>query len=284
MEIKNGDFVVDGTVGGGGHSKEIIKSILPDGLFLGIDLDGERLKETSKEILNDFPGNQKQIIFSQGNYKNALKIIQERNLPKANGVIIDLGFSSFQINDPSRGFSFLKDSVLDMRYDITSGKPAWEFINKLSEKELADIFYQYGEEGFSRRIASAIVFERRNKNILRTSDLADVVYKAVPAFYRKRKIHPATKVFQALRIFVNDELGNVKEFLSSSKEIFSNSGRLAIITFHSLEDRIVKNAFKDFKKEGIGEIINKKVIKPSWDEIKSNPRSRSAKLRVFQFN
>ena len=268
-----GENFIDCTVDGGGHAREILKKISPDGKLLGIDLDSEMIKNTRLEI------NDENLILVNENFKNLKKIIEEKKFSRVSWILIDLGWSSTQIEKSGRGFSFLKDEPLDMRYS-SSGMTAAEAANQLSEKDLADIFWQYGEERFSRRIAKKIVEARKKKRILTTFDLVEAVKTAVPRSYERGRIHPATRVLQGLRIYVNQELENLKEVLPQAVEILAPGGRLAVISFHSLEDRIVKNFFREMKKEGRLEILTKKPVVPSDEEIKLNPRSRSAKLRV----
>jgi len=199
---------------------------------------------------------------------------------KVSGLIVDLGLSSDQLENSGRGFSFLKDEILDMRFDSESKEPtATEIINSFSEKELAGIFWKYGEEGNSRRVAKEIVEKRRKNRIKTTFELVKIIENTVP---RRGKIHPATKVFQALRIYINDEFGNLEKLLKSLNNILAKGGRAAIISFHSLEDRLVKNCFRDIAKRGQAEILTKKPIVPSQEEIKNNQRSRSAKLRAIK--
>lgn len=270
-----GENFVDCTIDGGGHAREILKKISPDGKLLGIDLDEEMIKNTRAEIKNE------NLILANDNFRNLKKITEEKKFSPVSGILIDLGWSSIQIEKSGRGFSFLKDEPLDMRYS-SFGISAAEAVNQLSEKDLADVFWQYGEERFSRRIAKKIVEARKKKRILTTFDLVDAVKTSVSKSYERGRLHPATRVFQALRIYVNQELENLKEVLPQSVEILAPGGRLAVISFHSLEDRIVKNFFREMKKEGRLEILTKKPVVPSDEEIKSNPRSRSAKLRVVR--
>ena len=279
LNPKPGNFFIDGTVDGGGHAREIIKKIEPGGIFLGIDWD-ESMVERLKESMES---KKAKIILVHSNYKNIQEILKKNNLPKADGLLLDLGFSSEQIEESKRGFSFLKDEVLDMRYSREAGvQSAAEVVNSLSENDLADIFYKYGEERFSRRIAKKIVEERRRKKIFMTSELVGIIRTAVPKSYERGRIHPATRIFQALRIYVNRELENVETILENLREIINSGGRVAIITFHSLEDRLVKHYFRKMEKENLCKILTKKPIVPSEEETKSNPRSRSSKLRVIQ--
>jgi 16S rRNA (cytosine1402-N4)-methyltransferase len=235
-----------------------------------------------------------------GNYADLPEIFKKIHRPlkkseglKADGLIIDLGFSSEQIEQSGRGFSFLKDEPLIMRY-ADEGLTAAEVINSFSEKDLADILWRYGEERFSRQIAPKIIEERKRKRILTTFELVEIIKKAVPKKYERGRIHPATRVFQALRIYVNRELENLETLLKKldpetdvlhrcgAGKILNNKGRVAIISFHSLEDRLVKNYFKQMAKKGYAEILTKKPITPTKEEIKNNPRSRSAKMRAVK--
>jgi len=283
LEPKSGEFFIDGTTGSGGHSEAILKKIGLNGKLLCIDLD-----ENSIRKLNEIKKlrNWKNVILVNGNYADLPEILEKEKLSKADGLIVDLGFSSEQLE--GKGMSFMKDEVLDMRYaqdvscqmsDAGCRLTAAEIINSLSEQDLADIFWEYGEERFSRQIAKKIVEERRRKRILTTLELVEIIKKAVPKSYERGRIHPATRVFQALRIYVNDELGNLEKLLKNLPKIIKTKGRVAIISFHSLEDRLVKNYFKQMAKDGLVEILTKKPIIAGEEEIKNNSRSRSAKMR-----
>lgn len=278
LDPKPGEFFIDGTTDGGGHASTVIRKIGAEGMFLGLDWDKgmiDRLKEK-------FKGEKGAITLEHSNYANAKEIIEHHKMPQANGLLLDLGFSSIQLED-ERGMSFQKDEPLDMRYDLTGDMPtAADMVNGLEEKELADMIYQYGEERMSRRIAKRIVEERRRKRILTTKELADVVASAVGKGYEKGRIHPATRVFQALRVYVNKELDNLEKILADCESIIAPGGRIAIISFHSLEDRIVKNRFREMEKAKKGHILTKKPIVATEDEIRQNARSRSAKLRGFR--
>lgn len=282
LNLSNGKFIIDGTLNGGGHAREIIGKIMPKGIFLGIDLDEEIISQTKSDLIKEFPDFKDHLFFKRGNYKDISRIISEMKLTEPDGIILDLGFSSFHIDQSQRGFSFQKDEALDMRYDRSSGIPAYQIVNSTDEKTLADIIWKFGEERFSRQIAKAIVRERRKKKIATSKELAEVIASAVPGFYRRGRTNPATKTFQALRIVVNDELGNLETFLKAVPQLMNKNGRLSIISFHSLEDGIVKNFFNQFKKEGKAKILSKKPIIASEEEINSNPKSRSAKLRVLE--
>jgi len=288
LDPKPGEFIIDGTAGSGGHSAEILEKIGAKGKLLSIDWDSENIKNLETK----FSG-KKNIILVNENYASAAEILKKNDLDKADGLLIDLGFSSVQL-ESNRGFSFQKDEPLDMRYYVSENDPpagggksreriqaAAEIVNSYSEKELADIFYIYGEERMSRQIAKKIVEERRKERIMTTGRLVEVVKMAVGRGYEKGRINPATRVFQALRIYVNKELENLETVLKSLSEIIKPNGRVAIISFHSLEDRIVKNYFREMEKNKSGKILTKKPIIASEEEIRSNPRSRSAKLRAI---
>ena len=271
---------------------EIFKKISPGGRLLGIDWDEDNIK---KLIEVKKLRNRKNIILVNDNYANLPEILKKEKLPKADGLLLDLGFSSEQLEKSGKGFSFLRDEPLNMRYNVEinnngqatrdkrqeTGITAAEVINSFSEKELADIFWKYGEERFSRRIAKNIVAVRKKKPIKTTFDLVEIIRKSLPRYYERGRIHPATRVFQALRIYVNDELGNLEKLLEHLDKIVKNKGRAVIISFHSLEDRLVKNYFRQFTKEGIAKILTKKPIRPTPEEVVLNPRSRSAKLRAL---
>jgi len=276
LDPKVGEFFIDGTLGGGGHAMAIAKYLGSNGKILAVDVDDEAVKRVATEfkVLN-----LKFKIF-HANYTEIPEILKKEKLLKADGLLLDLGFSSFQINDPKRGFSFLYDAPLDMRYDVRSKNvSAEDVVNGMNENDLALIFWKYGEERWSRVIAKKIVDERKKKRIQTTTELAHIIEKAIS---RKGRMHPATKVFQALRIYVNKELENIEAITREISNIIAKDGRVAIISFHSLEDRIVKNAFRDLVKSKKAVFINKKPITPTRAEILKNPRSRSAKLRAIQ--
>lgn len=287
LSPQSGEFIIDATIGGGGHAAEILKKIGDRGTLLGIDLDKDAVADCQSRFAD-----YKNVILVNGNYADLPEILKQKKLPKADGLLIDLGFSSRQLEKSGRGFSFLKDEELDMRYRReTENLTAAEIINQYSEKELADIFWKYGEERHSRKIAKKIIEERKKKRILTTFDLAEIIKKSVPKNYERGRIHPATKVFQALRIYVNDELGNLEKILKKFPKILKLKGRVVIISFHSLEDRLVKNYFREIAKQRKIKIFppeadqpraeTKKPIRPNEEEIRKNPRSRSAKLRAI---
>lgn len=274
LEIKKGDVVVDGTFGGGGHSKSIYESFGKDIKLICVDLD----EDAQSRFENLFKGTK--AIFVHNNYKNAKEILTEAKETKADKVLLDIGTSSFQLDSDTRGFSFNSDSPLQMtlsKQGSHTGFNAYDIVNTWGESSIADIIFYYGEETFARKIAKMIVKTRETTPIKTSKDLADLIANTIK---RKGRLHPATKTFQALRIAVNDELSVLKESLNSWWEHLSPGGRLAVITFHSLEDRIVKQWMVNQTEEK--RVITKKPITPSDEELKSNPRSRSAKLRIIE--
>lgn len=275
LKPQRGDNFIDATIGFGGHSLEILKRVQPEGKVLGIDLNKEALKilEETKQ-----PG----LILRQGNYVDLKKIVEREKFCPVQGILFDLGVSSWSLEKSGKGFSFQRDEPLDMRTDEDNRLTAAEIVNSWTEKELTGIFWNYGEERYGRRIAENIVQTRNFRRIKTTKELVGIIYAAAPAPYRRKRIHFATKVFQALRIAVNGELDNLKNALPQALEVLENQGRLAAISFHSLEDRIVKNFFREKAKENYLKILTKKPVRPSAEEIKINRRSRSAKLRVAE--
>ena len=277
-----GDIIVDATIGAGGHSCEILKMIGPDGLLIGIDKDAEILKIAGKSLskISDI------YKLYQADYVDLDYILDKLEISKVQGILLDLGVSSLQLDSLERGFSFSKEGPLDMRMDRTKGITAEDLLKRLSEKEMADIFWRYGGEGRSRRIAKAIIQERRRgTEIKTTTQLAKIVEKALytPGKYqKKRKIHPATRVFQALRIAVNDELKSLEYFLNNVCEFLASGSRIVVISFHSLEDRLVKSAFRKGQDASSLKILTKKPLSPLDSEIRENVRARSAKLRVAE--
>lgn len=308
LEPHSGEFFIDGTVDGGGHAAEIFEKINPDGILLGIDWD-ERMIEIAKEKIsanskfknqsfNKFRigleqgrmGQKSKLILVHGNYADLPEILKKlrrevgiptgaSGVPKADGLLLDLGFSSEQLEVSGRGFSFMKNEPLLMTYD-SSRKSVKEIIRDESEESLAKMIFELSGERFSRQIARAIKERGKKKPIETTGELIEAIIQAVPRNYERGRIDPATRTFQALRIYANDELGNLERVLKNLPEILKSGGRAVIITFHSLEDRIVKINFREMKKQNILNILTKKPISPSADETRENPRSRSAKLRA----
>ncbi|MFH1201148.1 MAG: 16S rRNA (cytosine(1402)-N(4))-methyltransferase RsmH [bacterium] len=276
LNLPDKSLVLDCTFGGGGHSKEILLRY-PNIKVIAIDQDNTAWEKVKKK----FQGLENRITFINANFRDLGNLI---NSP-VDGIIFDLGLSSDQLENSGRGFSFLKDEPLLMTMkenpqaeDVT----AKEVVNVWEEKNLADIIYGFGEEKYARRIAKAIVEARRNGEIKTTFALVRVIEGAVPARYKRERIHPATRTFQALRIAVNDELGALKNGLKKGFDQLKMDGRMAVISFHSLEDRIAKKFYKGLEKEGKAKLINKKPIKASQEELKNNPRARSAKLRILE--
>ncbi len=285
LNLDENKIIVDGTAGGGGHSGEIAKIAKK---VISIDQDPDAIK-----VLNERLGNRENITIVHDNYSNIKNIISNLNIDKIDGLLLDLGVSSFQLDTAERGFSFHKDAPLDMRMS-KSGISAYDVVNTYDEKQLADIIYRYGEEKFSRRIASNIVKARQDKPIETTFELVDIIKASMPQ-KAMRDSHPARKTFQAIRIEVNAELDVLKSTLEDTFDILAPGGRIAIITFHSLEDRIVKEQFakwcqgctcpKEFPVCVCGNKPKGKVFKsisPSKEELEANPRARSSRLRIFE--
>jgi 16S rRNA (cytosine1402-N4)-methyltransferase len=264
---------VDGTLGLGGHAEKILISCGPSGRLIGFEWDAAAF-DMARKRLAPFG---KRFCGQPRNYAEIRKGLNELNIEKVDGLLLDLGVSSLQFDSGERGFSFQKNGPLDMRMNKRIDLTAKEIINNFSQEELADIFFYYGEERQARRIAAHIVAERVRNRITTTTQLARIVADAVPKKFQPRKIHPATRVFQALRIAVNSELDNLSTVLGSTTEILKPTGRVCIITFHSLEDRLVKKKFKEMPEL---QILTKKPVTPNPEEIHMNPRARSAKLRV----
>lgn len=271
LDPQPGAFIIDGTLGSGGHAKEIYKKISPDGTLLGIDWDLEVVQKTAEEIKNQ----ESEVILVSDNYSNTIEMLIE-NKVKADGLLLDLGFSTDQLDSSGRGFSFLKDEPLIMTYSRKS-KPVMEILKEKSETELADIIFKLSGERKSRKIAKAI---KEEKEIKTTAQLVRAIQKTVPQNYERGRINPATRTFQALRIYANDELGNLERTLEKLPELLEPNGRTVVISFHSLEDKIVKDSFRIFKRRGLMEILTKKPVTPTREEVQANPRSRSAKLRA----
>lgn len=272
---KPNENFIDGTAGQGGHIVAILEKNKPDGKVLGIDADSQQI-ENCKNRLADF---KERFVAVNDSYANLKEIVARNNFSPINGVLLDLGMSTWHLQESGRGFSFLKDEPLDMSYG-GNGLTAEEIVNKWPEEEIEKILREYGEERFARRISQKIVEARDRAEIKSTFQLLEIIKTAFPARYLRGKIHYATRTFQALRIAANGELDNLKSVLPQILEVLENNGRIAIISFHSLEDRIVKNFFRDQQKQGIIKILTKKPVVASEEEIKNNPASRSAKLRA----
>ena len=287
LNIKKDGIYVDGTMGGAGHSSKIVEK-LDGGLLIGIDRDQEAI-DASKKRLSKYTN----VKYVHGRHEDIVSHLQSLGIEKVDGVLLDLGISSYQIDEGARGFSYTKDAELDMRMDQSQELSAKDIINNYDEHELEDIFRKYGEEKFSKRIAERIISDRKSKEITTTYELADIVRSAVP----KDAVNSFKRIFQALRIEVNGELKELKKAILDIASVLNVGGRICIITFHSLEDRIVKESFlelqgkctcpKDFPKcvcgyKSYGKVVTKKPIVPSEEEMERNPRSKSAKLRVFE--
>ncbi|MDH4358832.1 MAG: 16S rRNA (cytosine(1402)-N(4))-methyltransferase RsmH [Candidatus Berkelbacteria bacterium] len=270
LNPQEGNTVIDATFGFGGHSEKILKRIGKKGLLIAVEKDREVLEKARSRFKAE------NIIFVNEDFRNLGSILEKNKIKKADRILFDLGISSYHFDLSGRGFSFSKDEPLDMRIDKSKGATAADLVSGLTKRELADLFFQLADERHSRRIADEIVKSRRNRKITATGELVAIIEKVKP----RRKIHPATQVFQALRIAVNDELGALRDALESATYLKIN-GRMAVISFHSGEDRIVKKYFKNRAKSGQYQILTKKPIVASREEINANPRSRSAKLRAI---
>jgi len=275
LNLKVGEVVIDGTVGGGGHSIEILRRIGPSGMLIAMDWSSQAVEAFKEKTKND-----SRVTALQANFADIARLIEEGKLPRAHGVLLDLGFSSIELEGSQKGFSFLKDEPLKMVYD-DNREGVDEILKTIKEEELEDIIRTYGEERFAGRIAYAIKEAVKTHKILTSGLLAEVVSRAVPRSYEKGRIHPATRTFMALRIYANDELENLKKFLESVPSIIEKGGRVIVISFHSLEDRLVKNYFRDLVKSNEFKFLTKKPIQSSFEEVKMNPRARSAKLRAI---
>lgn len=282
LAVAPGDVVVDGTVGGAGHFKSLLASLGSDGVLIGIDEDAHAIERARDVVAEDRRADRPLVHVVEDNFRNLERILMRLSISHIDKALFDLGWSGFQLAE-GRGFSFQGDEPLLMTY----GNPevrgsAAELVNTLPEEELSKLIYVYGEERFARPIAKALCRARSEKHIVSTKDLVEAITAGVPAWYRTRRTHPATKTFQALRIAVNDELGALHEGLAAAIEHLREGGRIAVITFHSIEDRIVKSVFRDAANAGKGNVVTKKVIAPSRAEVVRNPRARSAKLRLFE--
>ena len=289
LNIKKDGIYVDGTIGGANHSKKIIEKLSAQGFLIGIDRDEEALK-AAKENLKGY--NNFKLI--HGNHDNIKEILEDIGIEKVDGILLDLGVSSYQLDEKSRGFSYIGDNKLDMRMDKTQKISAYDGVNKYKEEKLAEIIYKYGEERFSRKIAKSICNERQKKPIETTKELTEIIEKVIPF---SKDGHPAKRTFQAIRIEVNNEIEPLYNTILDCINLLKDGGRLCTITFHSLEDRAVKEAYieaqgkctcpKDLPycvcgSKTLGKIINKKPIEASEEELKMNSRAKSAKLRIFE--
>lgn len=293
LAIRPDGIYVDGTLGGGGHSYQVAKRLTEGGKLIGIDQDAEAI-EAAGERLKEF---QDRVIIERSNYVSFREILNKHGIDKVNGILLDLGVSSHQLDDPERGFSYREDAPLDMRMDQRNPITAKDIINTYSETELFRMIRDYGEDPFAKNIAKHIVRAREQAPVTTTFELVEIIKQAIPAKVRAKGGHPAKQTFQAIRIELNGELNVLKNSLNGMIDALDSGGRIAIITFHSLEDRIVKNAFRDAEnpctcpkefpvcvcgKKSKGKVITRKPILPSAEEQEENPRSKSAKLRIFE--
>ena len=273
-----GKVIIDATVGGGGHAEEIARRISPGGILIGIDKDSESLKIVSERLkVKDID-----LKLINRDFRKIKQIVDELNIGEVDGILCDLGISSIQMETAERGFSIKNNGPLDMRMDRKQEIMAREIINNFTESELSSLIKDLGEDRFAKRIARGIVNSRRKKKIESTSELANIVLRSIPYSKKKWHIHPATRTFQALRIIVNDELGAIEDALMDMPAILKKGGRVCMLSFHSLEDRIVKTMFRNFKSEGVFSILTKKPVRPGEDEVLVNPRARSVKLRAAE--
>ena len=292
LNIKPDGIYVDGTMGGAGHSLEIVKKLSEKGMLIGIDRDEEALA-VAKERLKEFNN----VKYVHDNHDNIDEIIKNLNIKGVDGILLDLGVSSYQIDEKTRGFTYMDDGPLDMRMDKSQKLTAEYIVNNYKEQDLARIIFEYGEEKFSRKIARNICEYRKNKKIETTGELVKIIDKSIPGKFREKNSHPAKRTFQAIRIEVNNEIEPLYNTIKNSITALNSKGRLCVITFHSLEDRMVKKAYVDAEGKctcpkdlpycvcgnvSLGKIITKKPILPTEKEMQENSRSRSAKLRVFE--
>ena len=292
LDIKENGTYVDCTLGGAGHSSHILEKLSSEGTLIGIDQDNDALR-AAKEKLRDYSN----VKFVHNNFYNIDSILTSLNIPKVDGILMDLGVSSYQLDEGERGFSYMKDAPLDMRMDRDREFSAYEVVNTYSEEDLYRIIRDYGEEKFAKKIAKFIVDKRADKPIETTLELVDIIKAAIPAKARREGPHPAKRTFQAIRIEVNGELAILNKAIEDGVEHLNKGGRMAIITFHSLEDRIVKLKYRELAnpcicpkefpvcicgKKPLVKIISRKAIEPSKEEVEQNPRRRSAKLRILE--
>lgn len=280
LALAPGDVVLDGTVGSAGHGKEMSACIGSTGTYIGVDQDSDALQR-AKENLKDAPA---QICLVEESFRNLDTVLDSLGFEQVDKILLDLGISSNQLETSGRGFTFQKDEplLMTMKKSSEDGLTAGEIVNSFEEENLITILESYGEEKHAKRIAKGIVEAREEKEIKTTGELAEIIKTSVPLYYRRRKIHPATKTFQALRMTVNDEFKALEEALTKAWEKLSKGGRLAVISFHSIEDRTVKKFFKEKKRLLEADVLTKKPIFPGEEEKSLNPRSRSAKLRIAQ--
>lgn len=291
LNIKSDGIYVDGTLGGAGHSEEILKKLSEKGMLIGIDRDEEALKAASNRL-----SKYNNVKYIHGNHDDIKQILEELNIDKVDGILLDLGVSSYQLDEKSRGFSYITDAELDMRMDKEQKLTAREIVNTYSEEKLANIIWEYGEERFSRQIARNICKSREQKKIETTGELVEIIKKSIP-LSKQKDGHPAKRTFQAIRIEVNNEIQPLYNTILDCINCLNKNGRLAVLTFHSLEDRAVKKAYNEAEGKctcpsdlpycvcgaiSQGKIINKKPIEATKEETERNSRAKSAKLRIFE--
>lgn len=273
LDPRPGQVLVDGTLGGGAHARALLRRVGPEGRIVGLDRDPAAIERAAATLA----GTPATLVHAD--FRDLPEVLDQLDLNTVDGVLLDLGVSSDQLEDPQRGFSFSAEGPLDLRFDPTGGEPAWRLVERLDEKRLAQLIYEFGEERYSRRIARAVVRRRREKPIRTAAELAELVRRCVPRSPSARRLDPATRTFQALRIAVNRELESLDAALARVPDCLASGGRFAVISFHSLEDRRVKQAFRDDERL---EVLTRKPIRPRPEEVQQNPRARSAKLRVAQ--
>lgn len=281
LKPESGEFFIDGTIDGGGHARALLEKLGPKGKLLGIDWDESMIEKLKNNPEFEKAVASKRLVPVSGNYADLPAILEKEKLPKADALLLDLGFSSEQLESSGRGFSFMKDEPLLMTYSDSS-VPVKDILKRIDEKELADIIFQLSGERFSRRIATAIKKSERAKKIETTGELIEVIKSVLPGSYERGRIEPATRTFQALRIYANDEFKNIESVMEKLPEILNPGARVAVISFHSLEDRILKKCFRQMDKEGKAEILTPKPVRATRKEISGNPRSRSGMLRAIK--
>lgn len=294
LDCKSGGIYVDGTIGGGGYARTILERSAPDGMVLGLDWDGDAIGRVREKLSNEYG---RRLILEKADFADIRRVLHKYDLERADGIVVDLGVSSFQLEDPARGFSFTHEGPLDMRMDRELPHTAADLVNTLPEKDLANLIFKYGEERLSRRIAAKIAAQRKQNRISGTKELAELIRRSVPRTRDSYRIHPATRTFQALRIAVNHELESVERFLPEALDVLRPGGKLCVIAFHSLEDRIVKGTFRSWAQscrcprelpacqcEGrpLVRLLAKRALRPTPDEVENNPRARSARLRAVE--
>jgi 16S rRNA (cytosine1402-N4)-methyltransferase len=278
LNLKSGDIILDATFGGGGHAREILDMILPDGRLIALDAD-EAAAHRAADILKDYGS---AFTFVNENFRNLDRILAKQNIKHIDAALFDVGVSSYQFDEDSRGFSIRGDGPLDMRIDRRQKVTAHDIVNRLKERELSDIIKEFGEERFHKRIARYIVEARNRGPITTTAELAAIIHKAIGYRSKNSRIDPATRTFQAVRIAVNDELAALEEGIKKAVSWLGPGGRIAVISFHSLEDRIVKNLFRGYAALGVLKVITKKPVRPGPEEIAGNARARSGRLRIAE--